>query len=176
MNLLKLVSGAVGGLPGTLISEVVLKGLGKSKNSKVADAANSLNSILESSNDNKVELKIAEMDLQRKIEDKLIEELKLKAKDADIDIIGEQRGLAEAQSESFFIAGGRPALLWIVNITLTINYIIFPMYSYFTGTEAKIFLELPDQLYWLYGSVVLGVSGMRTYEKLVKMGSWTNKR
>jgi len=66
---------------------------------------------------------------------------------------------AEVQSGDKYTARARPTFLYLVNLILAWNYIFVPLFQ-------RSPLDLPEPLFWLFGSVVLGYTGARTWEKI----------
>jgi hypothetical protein len=66
---------------------------------------------------------------------------------------------AEAQSGDKYTARARPTFLYLVMLILGWNYIAVPLFN-------RVPLELPEPLFWLFGSAVLGYTGARTWEKV----------
>lgn len=66
-----------------------------------------------------------------------------------------------AKHTSLFVAGARPATLWICNIALVNNYVIAPYVKFFSGRA----LELDMTELWPLMTILLGAGAMRTYEK-----------
>jgi hypothetical protein len=66
---------------------------------------------------------------------------------------------ADAKSGDKFTQRARPSFMYIVEVILICNYIIFPLFN-------KTPLALPDPLFWLFGSAILGYTGARTWEKV----------
>lgn len=65
---------------------------------------------------------------------------------------------ADAKSGDKFTQRARPSFMYIVEIILVCNYIIFPLIN-------RSPLNLPEPLFWLFGSAILGYTGARTWEK-----------
>lgn len=64
---------------------------------------------------------------------------------------------------SWFVAGGRPALLWVAALGWLMEFVVNPIFQMFTG---KAFAMPVDQMVWLTGAV-LGIYGtLRTVEKM----------
>jgi len=75
---------------------------------------------------------------------------------------------SESKSEDPFVRRARPAFLWLFYIVIVVNFVIIPVLR-FSGFEATIvYPDLPEQLYWLFGSSFLGYSGFRTFDKMRK--------
>jgi hypothetical protein len=66
---------------------------------------------------------------------------------------------AEATNGDKFTSRARPLFLYIVNAILVWNYIVVP-------TMGKVPIAFPDPLFWLFGSVMLGYVGARSWEKI----------
>lgn len=68
-----------------------------------------------------------------------------------------------AAHRSWFVAGGRPALLWVASLGWLMEFVANPIFQMFA--ERK--FDMPvDQMVWLTGAV-LGVYGtLRTVEKV----------
>jgi len=67
----------------------------------------------------------------------------------------------EAASPNLFIAGARPAILWIGALVILYSYIIAPVLKTFGAPVPEI--QLGDL--WPVITGILGLSGYRTYEK-----------
>jgi hypothetical protein len=67
--------------------------------------------------------------------------------------------VAEASSGDKFTSRARPLFMYVVNFILVWNYIIVPIFHHEP-------LALPEPLFWLFGSCVLGYTGARTWEKI----------
>ena len=68
---------------------------------------------------------------------------------------------AEATSTNLFIAGARPAILWIGALVILYSYVIAPVLVTFGVPSPDI--QLGDL--WPVITGILGLSGYRTYEK-----------
>lgn len=68
-----------------------------------------------------------------------------------------------ASHKSWFVAGGRPALLWVASIGWLMEFVANPIFQVVAGRS----FEMPvDQMVWLTGAV-LGIYGtLRTAEKI----------
>lgn len=103
-------------------------------------------------------------------------ELELRAKELDQAIDLAQIGVnqAEATHNSIFVAGWRPAIGWIGAAAMAYQFLLYPMmlwgWTYFQGTGwiPKELTPPPvleaDQL-WVILSGILGIAGMRSFEK-----------
>ena len=88
-------------------------------------------------------------------------ELKLQALDAEIMKAQLEIAKAEASSTSFFVAGARPAILWIGALVIFYSYIINPI---LIAIGIKTPVILMGDL-WPVITGILGLGTMRTYEK-----------
>lgn len=68
-----------------------------------------------------------------------------------------------AAHKNWFVAGGRPALLWVSAIGWLMEFVANPIFQMFVGRK----FEMPvEQMVWLTGAV-LGIYGtLRTVEKV----------
>ena len=75
--------------------------------------------------------------------------------------------LQEAKSDSFWVAGGRPAIIWVFAAAMSWNYLFLPVtvtvakfwFPDYVGSQADFTAMLPVLL------GILGLGGLRTYEK-----------
>jgi predicted PurR-regulated permease PerM len=65
---------------------------------------------------------------------------------------------ADAKSGDKFTQRARPSFMYIVEVILVCNYIVFPLLNRPPPV-------LPEPLFWLFGSAVLGYTGARSWEK-----------
>ena len=103
-------------------------------------------------------------------------ELELRAKELDqaIDIAQIGVNQVEAQHSSIFVAGWRPAIGWIGAAAMAYQFLLYPMmlwgWTYLQGMGwIPAGLTPPpvldaDQL-WVILSGILGIAGMRSFEK-----------
>jgi len=75
-----------------------------------------------------------------------------------VDVAG-QNIRAEATSGDRYTSRARPTFLYIVNLIILWNYVVVPLFR-------QMPVELPEPLFWLFGSVMLGYTGARTWEKV----------
>lgn len=66
---------------------------------------------------------------------------------------------AEAKSGDKYTSRARPTFLYICEGILAWNYIAVPIWH-------QVPVALPDALFWLFGSCMLGYTSARTWEKL----------
>lgn len=69
---------------------------------------------------------------------------------------------AEAANGDHYTSRARPTFLYVCNVILAWNYIVSPL----IGRPP---LEFPEPLFWLFGSVMLGYIGGRSWEKVSGM-------
>jgi Holin of 3TMs, for gene-transfer release len=103
-------------------------------------------------------------------------ELELRAKELDqaIDLAQIEVNKVEAQHTSVFVSGWRPAIGWIGAAAMAYQFLLYPMmlwaWTYLQGTGwiPKELTPPPvldaDQL-WVILSGILGIAGMRSFEK-----------
>lgn len=101
------------------------------------------------------------------------EDYMLKAQELDNQLAQGQLAIntAEASSNSIFIAGARPFFLWVCGVAFAYKYVIEPFLIFAlisTGSDFDYHklpvLEWADML--AIAAPLLGVSGMRSYEKV----------
>lgn len=103
-------------------------------------------------------------------------ELELRAKELDqaLDIAQIDVNKAEATHSSIFVAGWRPAIGWIGAAAMAYQFLLYPMLLWGwtwmqglgwipTGLQPPPVLDA-DQL-WVILSGILGIAGMRSFEK-----------
>lgn len=72
----------------------------------------------------------------------------------------------EAAHPSLFVAGARPFFLWIGGIGFGYAVLLHPLLSWYSLIKGWPSPPLPDvDLLWVVVSGLLGISGMRTFEK-----------
>lgn len=73
----------------------------------------------------------------------------------------------EAQHPSIFVAGARPAALWVCVVALALNYVIGPYGMWFAQVLGYNPPPLPtlDGMLWELVFALLGVAGMRSLDK-----------
>lgn len=101
-------------------------------------------------------------------------ELEGRKLDQAIDLAQIEVNKVEAASSSVFVAGWRPAIGWIGAAAMAYQFLLYPMllwgWTYLQGTGwiPKELTPPPvldaDQL-WVILSGILGIAGMRSYEK-----------
>lgn len=79
-----------------------------------------------------------------------------------------QVNLAEAASPSLFVSGWRPFVGWVCGTGLAVQFLVNPLFTWISALAGKPTpfptLDMGTLLTLLAG--MLGLSGMRTYEKL----------
>lgn len=82
----------------------------------------------------------------------------------ELDLISGQLRINEAQARhsSVFVAGARPALIWVFSLIMISNYIIRPYCVAWFGWDIP---ELKEEAIMPLIMGLLGVTGMRTAEK-----------
>lgn len=74
----------------------------------------------------------------------------------------------EASNEHVFVSGWRPFIGWICGVSIGLQFIVFPLLSWgfqLYGTPI-VFPELPSDMLYSMIFGMLGIGGMRTYEKI----------
>lgn len=69
---------------------------------------------------------------------------------------------AEEKSGDKYTSRARPTFLYIMEFILLWNYVAVPLFK-------QTPVVLPDSLFWLFGSVMLGYVGARSWEKISGM-------
>lgn len=78
----------------------------------------------------------------------------------------------EAQNPSLFVSGGRPFFLWIGGVGFGYAVIIQPLLAWVAQIKGWPAPPLPDvDLLWVVVSGLLGISGLRTAEKVKGVAS-----
>jgi hypothetical protein len=103
-------------------------------------------------------------------------ELELRAKELDqaIDIAQIEVNKQEAQHSSVFVAGWRPAIGWVGVAAMAYQFLLYPLllwgWTYLQGmgwipTELNAPPVLEADQLWVILSGILGIAGMRSFEK-----------
>ena len=71
--------------------------------------------------------------------------------------------MVEASHRSIFVAGARPFILWVCGSGLAFVFVINPIIQWLTGEPGP---EMPLEAMLSLVTAVLGLGGMRTYEKI----------
>lgn len=98
---------------------------------------------------NKQVLAVKQLDLEEKASEVQAREIEAASRNI----------VAEAQSGDKFTSRARPMFMYVVNAILLWNYIVVPLFK-------REPVSLPEALFWLFGSAVLGYTGARTWEKI----------
>ena len=80
---------------------------------------------------------------------------------------------AEASSEDPYVRRARPTFLYLMYAVIAFNFILVPILHMgieLWGKTPFTPLDIPEELYWLFGSGYLGYAGARTWDK------WTARR
>lgn len=93
-------------------------------------------------------------------------EFKLKQMDAELESKLADTASANIQAEEKsgdkYTSRARPTFLYIVEFILLWNYVAVPLFK-------QTPVQLPEPLFWLFGSVMLGYVGARSWEKISGM-------
>jgi len=75
---------------------------------------------------------------------------------------------AEAENSSVFVAGWRPAIGWICALALGYQYVVVPMAIWIAALQHIPLASPPklDDTIWQLMFGMLGMGGLRTYEKI----------
>ena len=102
----------------------------------------------------------AKMEFEKQIEEQKFElakiDAELEGKLADAASANIQ---AEAKSGDKYTSRARPTFLYIVEFILAWNYVVVPLFEQQP-------VQLPEPLFWLFGSCMLGYVGARSWEKI----------
>lgn len=71
---------------------------------------------------------------------------------------------AEMQTGDKLVARARPLFLYVVYVILVWNFIVLPIVQMLQGTTLRP-IDLPDDMYWLFGCGYLGYAGFRSLDK-----------
>lgn len=137
-------------------------------------------------------------ELQKLLENSKLEMARIGLADAE----GARLLIREAQkSEDAFVRRARPTFLYLFYVVMIFNFMILPLLAGFGGlgveivqldaeglitTDATLVAEtiavstfvypdLPDQLYWLFGTSFLGLVGVRSWDKKNKLKNGEKK-
>jgi hypothetical protein len=97
-------------------------------------------------------------------------EIALKEKELDTQILSKvhETNIAEAQHRTLFVAGWRPFIGWVSGLALFYTFLIQPIFLWInsiynlTSTPPP---QLNDDLLFNIVLAMLGIAGLRTYEK-----------
>jgi hypothetical protein len=102
---------------------------------------------------NKFEIEKIQIDLQEKVLEAATREVE--AASANIK--------ADASSGDKYTSRARPTFMYVCEFILAWNYIAVPLFKQQP-------VNLPEPLFWLFGSAILGYTGARTWEKVNSFG------
>lgn len=102
---------------------------------------------------------------------KLRAQIELELAKADWAIVQSQLAInvEEAKSESLFVAGWRPFIGWVCGASLAWNFVVLPLATFGMAAAGVALPPLPELALDTMMPVLLGLlglGGMRTYEKL----------
>src|SRR5215831_19096317 len=103
---------------------------------------------------NKFELAKLQMDMEEKAQEAITHEVE--AASANIR--------AEATNGDKYTSRARPTFIYVCYVIICWNYIVVPLMK-----EKPV--EFPEPLFWLFGSVMLGYVGARSWEKISGVGA-----
>jgi hypothetical protein len=99
--------------------------------------------------DNSHEIAVKQLELELKIQDAVSREIESASSNIR----------AEATSGDKFTSRARPSFIYMMLGIMICNYVVFPLIG-------KPTIQYPEPLFWLFGSCMLGYTGMRTWEKI----------
>jgi len=94
---------------------------------------------------------------------------KLAAYEAQTDRmrVSNEVAVAEAKHSSVFVAGARPAMIWVCTLGMLYHFILWriiaPIMEHYTGV---VLVDIDWQELWTAVTAALGLGAMRSYEKL----------
>ena len=74
---------------------------------------------------------------------------------------------AEESSGDKYTVRARPTVLYVVLAILVFNLVIVKILSY-AYNRTFVQIDLPDPLLWLFGSIILGYTGARSWDKFIQ--------
>jgi hypothetical protein len=97
-------------------------------------------------------------------------EMALREKELDTQILSKvhETNIAEAQHRTLFVAGWRPFIGWVSGLALVYTFLIQPLFLWInsiyqlTATPPP---QLNDDMLFNIVLAMLGIAGLRTYEK-----------
>ena len=97
-------------------------------------------------------------------------ELALKEKELDTQLLSKvhETNIAEAQHRSLFVAGWRPFIGWVSGLALAYTFLIHPIFLWINSIHQLTAAPPPllnDDLLFNIVLAMLGIGGLRTYEK-----------
>jgi hypothetical protein len=94
--------------------------------------------------------------IQADIQSKMIDAAQAEIEAASANIRAEQA------SGDKYTQRARPSFVYMVLVILFANYVILPLVG-------RPLIALPDSLFWLFGSAILGYTGARSWEKVLSL-------
>jgi len=101
------------------------------------------------------ELRLKELEIQGRIEEAHAREIEAASKNIQ----------AEAQSGDPYVIRSRPTFLYVIYAVLIFNFIAIPLIRMINGSTNAVPLDLPTDLYVLFGAGYLGYSSWRSIDK-----------
>lgn len=100
-------------------------------------------------------LKTATMEYEQKLKEIALEKYRLEMQD-----LKEARDVIKTtlRSEDPYVRRARPTFLWLMYLILFVNYLVLPIIG-------RTPIDLPEALYWLFGSAFLGYGAFRSMDK-----------
>lgn len=79
---------------------------------------------------------------------------------------------AEAGSASLFVAGWRPFIGWVCGAALTYQFVLTPIVTWAASLAGYVLPSPPklDDTLWQLMTGMLGIAGLRTFEKMKGVG------
>lgn len=72
--------------------------------------------------------------------------------------------MAEAESKDKYTARARPTFMYIIYLVIVWNFLVLPIIQMSKGLTIMP-IELPGDMYWLFGAGYLGYTGFRSLDK-----------
>lgn len=100
-------------------------------------------------------------------------ELARLAADTDLAKLQIETNRAEAATGSLFIAGWRPAIGWVCALALAYQFVVAPVGVWLAGVAGHPIPPPPklDDALWQLMMGMLGMAGLRTFEKMRRVAS-----
>jgi len=119
---------------------------------------------------------VEDKDQANKLKHEIKQQIENNSHETDMAQIEGQLGInkAEAKHESLFVAGGRPAIIWICGTALGYQFVLYPILYWVwkilivfgqvpEGVEPPPTMSMSELMPLLLG--LLGLGGMRSYDK-----------
>ncbi len=103
-------------------------------------------------------------------------QLQLEFKEIEIEIakihaadLANARDLIKLESSSTdaYVRRARPTFMYLFYVVAVFNFIVMPVASIFFVFDI-VYPQLPEEMYWLFGTAFTGYAGFRTFEKIKK--------